>query len=344
MKNEPSPEQKTLAEQAAEWVFRLEDGPVPFETRSRYEAWRAQSPEHQQVYEHVRAIWQSGALENAPDVLAIHRQSVVLHRRRFNLAVSVAAAVLVAIGGGAGILFSQDVPQTSAPTGLATMSAPDHGLFSTSVGERSAIALADGSVLTLDTDSSARVEYGPRERTIYLLRGQALFDVAKHKSHPFVVHAGDRRIVATGTSFNVRLDKSAVEVTLVEGHVMVDQAQPYAPGAPNTDTELNPGERLIARRGAGVKIALANVSAVTDWRNGRLVFDDERLDDAVREVNRYSKVRIELSDPKLGALRISGLFPAGRPEAFANSLRQMFSVTVKPADDGHLVVTSRDPH
>jgi len=81
-----------------------------------------------------------------------------------------------------------------------------HGQYATRIGERSTIRLADGSVVTLDTASRVSLDLTTANREVHLLGGQANFEVAKDKARPFVVYAGDRRITAVGTAFDVRLD------------------------------------------------------------------------------------------------------------------------------------------
>ena len=94
------------------------------------------------------------------------------------------------------------------------------GLYTTAVGEQRVIQLADGSNVSLDTDSRIRVRFAGAERRLELERGQALFDVADD-GRPFVVVAGDTSITAVGTVFDVRRHSDGVKVTLVSGVVDV---------------------------------------------------------------------------------------------------------------------------
>lgn len=280
-------------------------------------------------------------MAGAPEIQALRQSTLVAASARPFLywRAAAAAAVLIVIGG---MTYLETRPAVRSLQQAANPPRPaaamDHGEFSTVVGERSTILLKDGSVLTLDTNSAARVAYNSRERGIYLLRGQALFEVAKHKPIPFVVHAGVRRIVATGTAFDVRLDKSGVQVTLVEGHVFVDQVG-RSPNEPAARTELQPGERLVAHDDAAVRVSNIDVSHVTDWRSGHLAFSEERLDDAIAEINRYSDTKLILSDPKLATLLVNGVFRTGQPSDFAQALSQIYPVVVRTDDSGDLVVT-----
>src|SRR4029077_19225198 len=70
--------------------------------------------------------------------------------------------------------------------------------YNTKVGELQVVPLGDGSVISLNTDSEVVVRYSEKSRDIELFRGEALFDVAKNKARPFVVHAGDTAVRAVG--------------------------------------------------------------------------------------------------------------------------------------------------
>jgi transmembrane sensor len=92
--------------------------------------------------------------------------------------------------------------------------------YSTRLGEVRTVALQDGSVVTLNTQSTIDVAYSRRDRRIQLISGEALFDVAKDASRPFLVSAGLAEVRAVGTSFTVsRVGAEPVEVMVREGVV-----------------------------------------------------------------------------------------------------------------------------
>src|SRR6202035_2168216 len=96
------------------------------------------------------------------------------------------------------------------------------GHYETATGERLAFTLNDGSQVTLDTQSELKVSFSSAERSVRLTRGQAFFEVAKDAKRPFVVEVNNRRFVAVGTAFDVRVDGDQVRVTMVEGTVRVE--------------------------------------------------------------------------------------------------------------------------
>src|SRR5262249_47175706 len=97
------------------------------------------------------------------------------------------------------------------------------GRYSTPVGGIDNVALADGSRMTLNTDTRIRVALTETERRIELDKGEGFFEVAKDPSRPFVVYAGNKRVVAVGTKFSVRRENDDVEVIVTEGRVRLGQ-------------------------------------------------------------------------------------------------------------------------
>jgi len=200
--------------------------------------------------------------------------------------------------------------------------------YDTVLGQRSTIMLADGSTVTLNTNSRIEVAYNATERGIRLRRGQALFEVAKDAAWPFVVRAGKQRITALGTAFDVRLAPKRdgageeIRVALVAGRVAVDElvADDAAAGAatiPENRIELVAGERLIASAGRERAAQKVDLEEIISWREGRIVFRDTPLGEAVAEVNRYTTDQLRLSDdPRLWEIRVSGVFKTGQVAPF----------------------------
>lgn len=182
-----------------------------------------------------------------------------------------------------------------------------------------AVMLADGSRMTLNTSTNVRVELTDVQRTVNVLRGEALFEVAKESGRPFVVQVSGAKVVATGTAFPVSSTPregggdGAFSVPLIEGQVIVHRST-SAEGTAAAPIVMAPGERLrIARSNDGntqrassaTRLDRLQTGPLTAWQRGEPVFDDLTLLDAVAEMNRYRKVRISLAGDALNALRVS---------------------------------------
>lgn len=352
---------EAAAEAAARWHDLIVGGDVPPQVRASFEAWRDESPAHRAAYGAVERAWTftaSKALE--PQMLALrhetalrltrHSSSYVKSRLRW-------AAVLagVAAGGLLGavlfsslqtnksILLADGRPTAVTPADLRGNSA---GGLVTQKGERMTARLEDGSQITLNTATRVEPHFTDAERLVIMDSGQALFEVAKDRNRPFIVETRGRRLVAVGTAFDVRVDGERMQVTMVEGIVRVEHKQPprfNAYATPETSALLlHAGEQLTTEVREQDQVRAANAERVTSWRLGQVIFEDTRLSDAIAELNRYSYSRIELKDPKLAGLRISGAFATGHPTVFVEALTTYFPIRAHRTDKETIVLTSRD--
>jgi transmembrane sensor len=251
---------RQVLEEASEWFVDFRVGDVDAAARERFDEWLRRSPEH------IRAYWEiaksyvelpaltpadkldvaeliayahsddnvvplhPGVGTRAPHVLCVdndasantHRANTgwgreLPVRRRFLVAASI--AIMLAIAGAV-------VWQTQR-----------YALYTTDIGERRSITLADGSTVDLNARSRLRIEFSDTERRVELLDGQALFQVAKDPRRPFIVRSGETIVRAVGTQFDVYLKDSGTTVTVLEGRVAVySTAHREAPAA---ETEQN---------------------------------------------------------------------------------------------------------
>ncbi len=105
----------------------------------------------------------------------------------------------------------------------------------------------------------------------------------------------------------------------------------HAVGGPEraSTIELSAGEELRANEGGPATVTpRADLEAATAWREGKLIFRTEQLVDAVRRVNRYSRVQIEIDDEALASRRISGVFETGDTQGFVNAVERYLPVSV----------------
>lgn len=145
------------------------------------------------------------------------------------------------------------------------------------------VKLADGTIVRLNSGSSLRypVTFGKEKREV-VLKGEAYFEVAKNEKAPFEVITGEREIVVLGTKFNISsyLDAPNWSVTLVEGKVSVlDSGKLYV---------LYPSEQYIVDNRTGkVEVKQVDVALHISWLNGKLYFKASRLEDIIRELERW---------------------------------------------------------
>jgi transmembrane sensor len=219
------------------------------------------------------------------------------------------------------------------------------------------VALEDGSLLELNSNSELSVHFTPAERQVRLVRGEAHFTIAKNPERPFSVQAGQVAVRAVGTAFNVRLADSSVEVLVTEGKVEVGQrsARPNKALTSNArDVSLDPPpvplsafERALITTTPGLfplpppvveKVALESVRRALAWQEPRLVFVDTPLAEAVVQFNRRNQVQLVIEDEELGAIPIGGSFRPDNVDAFVRLLAATSDINVDASDPTRFVL------
>ncbi|MDB5734918.1 MAG: hypothetical protein JWN16_1555 [Alphaproteobacteria bacterium] len=319
-------EERRLGEAAA-WQMRLAEAAL--RSTPEFEAW-LREPANQTVWNEISAAWgYFDLVADAPELTAVREaawedaqrsaQPEDARRRIPSWTALAAAVLLVGMMGAGGYWWS---------------ARPDD--YRTAVGERRVITLADGSRLSLDANSEVTVRYRAHDRALHLLKGQARFDVAHDKSRPFSVVAGNQKVIATGTAFNIDMAGSRILVTLIEGHVVVQDESDgttMMPGRPRS-LELRAGQQMIAGPAVPPEIMPVNLQRVTAWTVGHVVFDDEPLFSVVERINRYGGTQIVIADPQVGAMKISGVFNTGDVPGFVEIVTHYLPVRA----------VSEDPH
>lgn len=200
--------------------------------------------------------------------------------------------------------------------------------YATSVGEQRAIELADGSVVSLNTQSSVRVEFSDEARDVYLGAGQAMFSVAHDASRPFRVHVDATVIQAIGTKFDVRRLEDRINVAVIEGRVQINPERPRN-SVDTTLAEMSERTRLAAGEAVSIIVngqvtppAAIDVAEISAWQQRRLIFRNHTLAEIVDEFGRYNRTpQIRIDGEALGAKRYSGVFDADDPESLLEYLK-----------------------
>ncbi|MDB5576866.1 MAG: hypothetical protein JWR80_2042 [Bradyrhizobium sp.] len=316
--------------EAAAWIARMR-GPEAERSRLDFERWRAASPMNRTAYAEMQQIsvqaGQLGATSVAREHLGRRRAPWYAARPSLGLAIAGIAATLVA-GTAAIILLHAD------RVGPAATSA---GPIATAVGRIDRVRLADGTLVTLDTDSEIRPAFGDTSRLVRLVRGRARFEVAQDARRPFMVEAGGRVILDRGTVFDVTLGGDGVRVALLRGAVEVrERGDTGKPG--RAIARLAAGQLFVDHAEPGTPSVLAATDGVDRWVGGMLTYDAAPLSDVVAETNRYSAHKLRLGDPALASLRVTGVFRATPIETSAAALAAALHLQVVSAPNGDLIL------
>jgi transmembrane sensor len=185
------------------------------------------------------------------------------------------------------------------------------------------ITLADGSVVSLNTESALKVDLSSSRRAITLLKGEAFFRVAHDPSRPFEVLARKATVKAVGTQFNVRMAPQATVVSVLDGTVEIREPAPMgaSPGAASA-MRVRKGEEtqipLPDRRAERTLIARTTTRAAqraAAWTQGRVDFDATPLIDVIAEFQRYQIVSVQIDDRASQELKLTGSFDVHDPDS-----------------------------
>lgn len=309
-----------MLEAASMWRQRMDRDDWSVEDDARLEIWLQADERHAAAFEtigDVRGVFEDNAA--LPELIAARRAVLGRFQRRA-ASPRVGWRAVWGWGGRAAAAFA-----VAAVLGVAAVSVATRGdVYRTGLGERRVVVLEDGSVLSLDAMSVVSVRYSDAERRLILKRGQARFDVAHDTSRPFSVIARDRKVIATGTAFNIDMVSPEVRVTLIEGRVLVlpeVRGLLSTPSSSAKAVELQPGQALVASATQpGNIVTQTEIGEATAWQEGQLLFEDEPLGQAVERVNRYTSRKISVADAEAAAIKISGGFNAGDVKTFLEAL------------------------
>ncbi len=307
-----------VLEEAAEWLMRLSENDLSDSERAEWQRWKVSTPERDRAWARAQLLQSKlGGLPPSLAMSALDRPSYP--ERRAALGKLALLLALMPVGWGTWKL-AQSQHRTAD--------------FRTRVGERRELTLADGSHITLNTDTAIDVLFDSRQRRVHLREGEILVQTAQDASRPFLVSTRQGRMQALGTRFTVRELSARTHLAVLEGAVQVVLAD-------NRQTApmiVNAGQRteFSAQQFGALTPADQNVGA---WVQGMLMADNMRLADFVAELTRYRHGFVRY-DPAIADLRISGAFPISDTQRTLNMLVQTYPVLANGHLNGYWVTLS----
>lgn len=165
----------------------------------------------------------------------------------------------------------------------------DYNTIETPRGGQYQITLPDGTKVWLNAASSLKypILFAIKERKVEL-SGEAYFEVAKDKRHPFIVLSGDQEVKVLGTHFNIKsyTEEGNTKTTLLEGSVRVA----------NTSSAkiviLKPNQESIVTN-RELKVQEADTEEALSWKNGYFRFNDENIQSVMLKISRWYNVDVD---------------------------------------------------
>ena len=333
---------KSLDETAAAWVARLDAAELTPAEQLALESWLNSDSRCAGAFARARALFVSPDI--TAELRATRRPSFlpVLSTRFVRGGYLAAAAAVAAI-----------------VVGIAFLSGPrevvEKHLYSSELGEVRQIHLADGTRVTLNTNSALQIEYSKESRLVTLQRGEAYFEVAKDAQRPFIVAGSSAQARAVGTAYDVRLGEETGEmrIRVMDGRVAVEPPPSDRNAAVRAIGKLfglesargaylnvnQEAQVWVGKEGADKGETEVSVHELQPdvlerslmWREGLLSFEGVTLADAIAEFARYSPQKVQVHGT-LANEHVSGLFAANDPAAFARAIAISLRAKIRTED------------
>jgi transmembrane sensor len=342
-----------IEEAAADWLARREAGFSSAEQLA-FSRWQSADPDHAAAVKRLASSWrrmQQPRAKGQADELLGAIEARIAQRARRSRRWRTAAAILTPLAAAAMLMLAvfpaRPESDISEPAGFSVVIHPERR------------QLSDGSVVELNAGAEITVDFSAESRALRLVRGEAHFAVAKDARRPFVVTAGLVTVRAVGTEFAVRLAGEEIGVLVTEGRVAVEQlTEPPPPAASTSEVAARPAgaaKALLTFVDAGNQIQVPAVVPATSWpqpspltptatqaalawRDQRVEFSDTPLAEIVAHFNRQNPVQLVLGGEAVGRIRISGIFWANDPEAFARLMQASAGLHVDRADTDRIML------
>ncbi|MDR6763681.1 type II secretory pathway component GspD/PulD (secretin) [Flavobacterium sp. 2755] len=168
-------------------------------------------------------------------------------------------------------------------------------------GKRFEVQLSDGTVVHLNAGTSLKypVQFLKNQSRQVYLTGEAYFEVAKDKAHPFTVNTQEVNVEVLGTKFNVNTypEDVSTDIVLVEGKVSLYKEKKTT----ENQVYLTPGLKGSNTRGEQkITIEPVNTDYYTAWVKGSLVFKNASFASIIKNLERHYNVTFINKNKTLG--------------------------------------------
>ena len=162
------------------------------------------------------------------------------------------------------------------------------------------IVLSDGTKVHLNAESQLTypICFSSKERIVQV-EGEAYFDVAPDKTHPFIVQTPHTSIRVTGTSFNIRAyaDEEVESTTLVSGAVKINSG--------NKTFELVPNQHYTYNKKTHTNnVTNVNTALYTSWESGSFIFLNVPLENVMSYLSKWYGFQYSFEDETAKQVRI----------------------------------------
>jgi transmembrane sensor len=330
---------------SSDWLAKIERGLTAQETAA-FQKWLAEDPECEKAFFKLAELWDKmNSLSRLADLFP---EPVQPQKSRQIVPIAMAATILLF---AAATIWTWLVPNPRADLESEPPRVANESVFETAIGAQSIVTLPDGSVLTLNTNSLVRSDFNDARRLLRLERGEMHVQVAHDSTRPFDVQVLGKVVRAVGTAFNVEItDDQQIQLVVTQGKVLVGIVNPRrAPSAAgrysmpdDSHVAVVAGEQAVlgADTDRITPIKPEEIEVKLSWRNGNLIFRGESLEEAIKEIERYTPVEFVFLDEDLKKVRVAGLFKAGDVEGLLTTLSTNFDIVYQRVGDRRILLSA----
>ena len=266
-------------------LYRFFEGHASLEDMKVVKEWAGASEENAGLLRRERKLFNAMILaghSRRTDIQRMRNRRNYFIREFLKIASVIVITVSVTV-----VLFSIGKDNGGMYLAMQTITVP--------AGQRVNLDLPDGSNVWLNAGTTMQypVSFMTDKREV-ILDGEAYFEVAHNEKSPFVVHTSTLDVEVLGTKFNFKnySNDEEVMISLVEGKVALQNGIKAM-----EELYLEPNERMVLNKLTGEMVkSKANVEYANIWRDNKLFFDEELLEDIAKKLMRSYDVRIEVAD------------------------------------------------
>lgn len=322
-----------IAERAAEWLVRLSADGVCADDHAAFEAWKRADPRHSEtVGRMLKLIERTRTLGAATDdTRPLHAalDAGSSRRGRSRLVRAGTMLALAAILAVSGLLALRIYPPAYL---LADLRSPIDAPVDRQLPDDSHIALRGGSAVNLHFDG--------RQRTVELVRGTILVDVAADAARPFVVRTDHGSIQALGTRFAVLRDERGTVLTMLESRVVVKASN----GADEGDRRIvDAGQQVrIDANGVGAAQRIDAMDVEAAWAANQLMIWEVPLPEVLDELAKQRVGILRYDRASLADIKVSAVLPLGDTDKALRLLASSLNLRIDAPFPGVVTVARTD--
>jgi len=308
--------QKQIEEKAAYYLTCQREG-FTLEQKKELASWLFENEAHQKAFnkmQKTQALFLS-LDENCKQQLLSEIHAEIANISLWEKYKSYAVAALFLLCIGVGIFQTNNYLNYKIPHTFHTQQQTKY------------VALPDGSTLTLDATTQAKVEYLKDKRVVQLHTGKILFDVQKNTHKPFIIELGSTQVKVLGTRFEIENFDNQITVKVIDGVVSVQKI--IENSSLKELAQLSKGKQFsyLANKDTFL-IKNIDIASIASWEKGILLFDNEPVKKALNEFKRYHTLEIYF-DESIANLPITGSFPIKNYDKFLIALSKIHAISLR---------------